>query len=73
MSRHTLSTYGAVLKCRRNMAKIVLTLEEQRFITNTLRNVIFDMREDDPDKWWAQCDELNQVLEILGDDQAIEN
>jgi hypothetical protein len=42
--------------------------EERRFIVDTLRNVIFDLREDDEDKWFSAIDELKQVLDIFGED-----
>ena len=46
---------------------MTLSDEERRFVTDTIRNVIFDMKEDDEDKWWAAVGELTQALETLGE------
>jgi hypothetical protein len=45
----------------------VLTVEEERFLKDTLRNLAFDLQEDDEDKWLGDIDEIEQALNIFGD------
>ena len=48
------------------MNSLVLSLEEERFVVDTLLNIAFDLREDDPDKWEAALAEIDDALEIFG-------
>jgi hypothetical protein len=45
----------------------VLTVEEERFLKDTLRNLAFDLQEDDEDKWFGEVEEIEQALNIFGE------
>lgn len=45
----------------------ILTQEEERFIKDTLRNLAFDLEEDDPDKWYGQREEIDAALLVFGE------
>ena len=44
---------------------VILTPEESKYVLETVRNIIFDLREDDEDKWYASIDELRYVLDMF--------
>lgn len=46
-------------------SNVLLTAEERRFIADTLRNVLFDLREDDEDKWAGLLPEVEEALALV--------
>jgi hypothetical protein len=42
-------------------------MEEERFLKDTLRNIAFDLEEDDPDKWYGIREEIEQALNVFGE------
>lgn len=46
----------------------ILSEEEQRFLLDTLRNVVFDLAEDDDlPRWGPLIEEINQIFDIFGE------